>query len=485
MAANVLPAGGTFVWNLAGRGSQTITNNGVTWQNATRLTVNGFGGTYTLADAYVAAASGGPSIFTVTTGTFNTANFNMTPGTFTVNTGATATLGTSTITLNSTITGTIVTVSATATLSAASSTFSITANSLSQTFAGGGKTFGNLTVTGTQASQLIITGANTFNTVTSGEGVQLTMPASTTNTLTTLNAVGRNYGYQYLPGLGFNYVSAPDSAPLSITSDLTVDIKVALANWSPATFPGLIGKNGNTTTQASYAFFINSSGNKLFFQSSANGSTIISHTSTVGTGFANNSTNWVRACIKCDNGAAGHDVEFYTSADGSTWAKLGATVTTAGTTSIFDSPAVLEIGSNTNGTANTPVGNFYEARVYNSYLQASNGTPVFDANFATKTVGNNTFTESSANAATVTINGAQAQVGDGRIGINSSIAATSGTISSTNVVAGDYLVVKDSTAAGNTPFYAGSHGILVSNNTNWSATNAPTGTSNLLLIGAG
>jgi hypothetical protein len=54
----------------------------------------------------------------------------------------------------------------------------------------------------------------------------------------------------------------------------------------------------------------------------------------------------VRVTLDVDNGAGGHDVKFYTSADyGVTWTQLGVTVTTAGTTSIYAGTAPLLVGA--------------------------------------------------------------------------------------------------------------------------------------------
>ena len=62
------------------------------------------------------------------------------------------------------------------------------------------------------------------------------------------------------------------------------------------------------------------------------------------------------------------------------------------------------------------------AKTINAVLSndASEPSAIYRAVFAAKTLGSNTFTESSANAATVTINGTTAQAGDGRISVSAS-----------------------------------------------------------------
>jgi hypothetical protein len=116
-------------------------------------------------------------------------------------------------------------------------------------------------------------------------------------------------------------------------------------------------------------------------------------------------TKWLRATLDVDDGAGNCIVKFYTGDDGTNWTQLGTTVTTAGTASIFDSTAVLETGSLGVGTANLLNGTVYRAIVQSAYDTADNTTSaVFDADFSTQTADALAFTESSTNAATVTIN---------------------------------------------------------------------------------
>jgi len=213
-------------------------------------------------------------------------------------------------------------------------------------------------------------------------------------------ASGTNY--LYLPGVGGNSASTPDSAALDITGDLDLRVKVAaLDDWTPSASTTLLAKYGASGNRSYLLSVYPASGNLVlnWTVDGTSGNELVK-ISTVATGITDGSTKWVRAVLDVNNGASGHDVLFYTSDDGTTWTQLGTTVTTAGTTSVYASTQLLEIGQwNTNNPAR---GKFFRAQVLNGI----GGTVAFDANFETSitSLTQSTFTESSANAATVTIN---------------------------------------------------------------------------------
>jgi hypothetical protein len=201
-----------------------------------------------------------------------------------------------------------------------------------------------------------------------------------------------------LKGISGQYASTPDTAALSITGDIDIQAKVALTDWTPSAVQGLVFKYGLATFR-SYRFQVDTAGT-LTLTWSTDGTATNTRTSTVATGFADGAERWVRVTLDADNGASGHDAIFWTSTDGAIWSQLGTTITTAGTTSIFDSSSLLAVGADSNG--NTPAnGTVYRAIVKNGI----DGTTVFDADFSTQTADALAFTESSTNAATVTING--------------------------------------------------------------------------------
>jgi hypothetical protein len=206
-----------------------------------------------------------------------------------------------------------------------------------------------------------------------------------------------------LNGVAGNYASTPDSAAVSVTGDIDLRCQVALNDWTPSGNNSLIGKyNGGGAGNTSYVLSLKPSGVLSLYWAS-DGVTGITKDSTVATGFSDFTNKWVRATLDVDNGSTQNEVRFYTSDDGTTWTQLGATVTTAGVTSIFNSTLSLEIGSVVGGTINLAAGVIYRAQIRNNILD--NGTGIqFDADFTAQPKLATSFTESSSNAATVTIN---------------------------------------------------------------------------------
>ncbi len=200
-------------------------------------------------------------------------------------------------------------------------------------------------------------------------------------------------------GVNGNYGSSPDSAALSITGDIDLRVFCQFISWTPASESALISKWLDAGLNNDYLLTLQSDG-KLHLYVTQDGTTQISFISSVAVGFSEGSSNWIRAALDVDNGAAGKTTTFYTSSDGSTWTPLGTARTIAGTMTIHDGTGALNVGTYNNGTGFKSTGMFYRAQIYNGIA----GTLAFDANFTTVAKLAASFTESSANAATVTIN---------------------------------------------------------------------------------
>jgi hypothetical protein len=202
--------------------------------------------------------------------------------------------------------------------------------------------------------------------------------------------------YLYLPGINSNYASAPDSAALDITGDIDLRVKVALDDWTPSAAQTLIGKWTTSGNQRSYRLDIQTTGIPLFLWTT-DGSTTSSTAASVAPTITDGTTTWLRVTRNSTTG----DVVFYTSTDGTTWTQLGTTQSTTPNT-MFSGTGVLEIGTVAVGTLQPARGKFFRAQVLNGI----NGTVAFDANFESSITSllQTSFTESSTNGATVTIN---------------------------------------------------------------------------------
>jgi len=204
-----------------------------------------------------------------------------------------------------------------------------------------------------------------------------------------------------LNGVGGNYASAPDSAALDIVGDITLIAQIEADDYTPVSGQSIFGKIA--ASNLSYRLDITSTG-RLNALVSPNGTTYgVNLDSTAAIPFSDLGRGWVAMTRESSSG----NIKFYTAASSSSmpsfpasWTQLGTTV--AGTSgAVFSGNAALNVGANSSGS-NSFSGRIYNAKIYNGYDGA--GTLVFDANFALPAKLATSFTESSSNAATVTIN---------------------------------------------------------------------------------
>ncbi|MDO8487895.1 MAG: hypothetical protein Q7S31_01090 [bacterium] len=184
---------GATVFTFEGRGAFTFTSAGKQFSNP--VTMQMIGGSLTLQDASVFGASN--QTFTLNNGTFDANNFNVTMRLFSSSNSNTRaiTMGTGTWTLTSS--GTIWTTATIAnlTFSGASSIISMTdVNTNAKAFAGGGLTFGSLSITSDGTAGITtFTGANTWTgswTIGAGGVKSIVLPGSTTTTITASSGLG-------------------------------------------------------------------------------------------------------------------------------------------------------------------------------------------------------------------------------------------------------------------------------------------------------
>jgi hypothetical protein len=151
---------GTSTLTFSGGGTQTITSAGKTF--SCPITINTFGGTVQLADAL----NIGTNTLTVTNGTFTTAGYNVTAGVLSSNNSNVRTINLGASTINLTSSGTVLAFATSTNLTFNAGTSLIQFTSATNTLAGGGNTFHNVSFTGTSPTNNSITGVNTFNNFT-------------------------------------------------------------------------------------------------------------------------------------------------------------------------------------------------------------------------------------------------------------------------------------------------------------------------------
>ena len=220
-------------------GTQTITSAGKT---INPVTINGTGGTTSLADA--ANINGA---LTVTLGTFNANNQNVTASSVSIASSAsnTVTMGSGTWAVSD-VTGTIWSVGSLATINANTSTIALS-TSFAVTFAGNGKTYYNLDITGPTAGVThVITGANTFNQISSSKTVYyiIGLQAGATTTVGTWLAQGSSGNILILGSS-----SAGTAATLAVTNPSTINyafikaIDLSVLNAATVTNSNVINSN--------------------------------------------------------------------------------------------------------------------------------------------------------------------------------------------------------------------------------------------------
>jgi len=451
-----------------GRGAYNITTAGVT---ISRLILGR--GTYTLLDALTTS---GPNTGTATfscSGTLNAGANAVTTARFSGSASLTVLNASGTWTLNSidaiTVFGPLI--------PGASSCGSMTINltggadqfkSQAQIFDGSGNIFGTLNHTAVNTVKtLTFVGSNTFTNLNLGSGMTMKNTASAIQTVTAGLAVsGSPNAFLRLTGqTAGSDVNVPDSAALSITGDIGIAVRVALDSWSTGTSAGALVAKMASGSQQSYTFRVTSG--FLSFRYTVLGSTLVTLQSTATVPMADGDLAWVYVTRNATTG----DVKFYTAADSvsipTVWTQLGATV--AGTPSaIFDGTSIVEIGAFTPSGPWRP-GKYYRAVIYSDITQT---TKAFDADFTSKPFGADSFVESSANAATVSIVGA-AQAGDGRLAIASTISGTTAALVLPLGAVVDYLVLSDCVSQGGPSTFAGANSVDHGGNAGWWFTKPP------------
>jgi hypothetical protein len=220
---------------------------------------------------------------------------------------------------------------------------------------------------------------------------------SNTNEPLLLTHTGTNY--LYTSGVSGNFASTPHSSALDITGDIDIRVRVALDNWTPSSGTPTLMSKGYVHC---WLFYLNGSTNISFAPTLSGGTEFTGVTWSSRP--ANGTAIWLRVTRVASTGV----ITFFSAADSSTvpssWTTIGTTTSTAG--NLLSDPAkYVGIGAGVQipATSFEPIaGKFYRAQILNGI----SGTVALDADFTTGITsgGQTTITESSSNAATVTIN---------------------------------------------------------------------------------
>jgi hypothetical protein len=227
---------GTGSLTFSGRTTQSITSNGITFTQ--QLILDSIGGTVQLVDNFSCSSS-----IIINNGTFDASNknasFNTTSGTISLGVGTKSIImGSGVWTFGASSTVWDMTTNATGlTFSGASSTIVLSDTTTSaRTFAGGGLTYGTLTIGDTTGiSQTTISGANTFSTISSTKTVAHTITFSANQTINTWSVTGTSGNVVTL-----NSNSATVPRILTITNQTSgidyLDVINITAPLAPVTF---------------------------------------------------------------------------------------------------------------------------------------------------------------------------------------------------------------------------------------------------------
>lgn len=191
-----------------------------------------------------------------------------------------------------------------------------------------------------------------------------------------------------LGGSVANYLTTPDSTGTSVTGDIDVRADVTLVSWRKLT--GLAGKY--SAGQQSWYLRVSASG-KLNLGWSTDGTNDFQASSTVPIPWPQANRATVRATLDVNNGAGGYTVTFYYSTTrgvAGPWTQLGdPVVTTAGTTSIFNSTTATTFGALQAGS--TQIG---EGRLHGGEVRSGiGGTVVASPTLAAQTAGASSFSD--------------------------------------------------------------------------------------------
>ena len=220
---------------------------------------------------------------------------------------------------------------------------------------------------------------------------------SSTATTTTANYTYVGPTGLVCSGSGANYATVPDAANLTPSTTLEILTRAAAPDYTPTASSSFCAKRADSASNFGYHFKIETSGTLSLIWGTSS-TTVSTDTSTVASGLTDGTQYWFRVLKDFSTGTA----DFYYASDSSSvpssWTAIGTQV--AGSTGTpYNDTNTLAVGV---GATNTGGVEQWSGTIARTVVK-SNGTTVFDADFVSAVDYVTTFTESSSNAATVTI----------------------------------------------------------------------------------
>jgi len=187
--------------------------------------------------------------------------------------------------------------------------------------------------------------------------------------------IGRNTPWKFtvqaggpwlnLPGAGNNGLTTPNHASLAITGDIDIRLDVALDGYREEM--NLAGRYETTGSQRSWLLSLVPNGLRFIWSPDGTFTNAVIVTSTEPVPAHNGQRLCLRVTLDVNNGSGGKTVTFYTGQQiTGRWQPLGAPVTTAGTTSLFNASEGIQLGA-------VPDYNALRARGRLHRLQVRNG----------------------------------------------------------------------------------------------------------------
>ncbi len=207
-----------------------------------------------------------------------------------------------------------------------------------------------------------------------------------------------------LPGVAGNYASTPDHASLDIVGDIFVALDASLYGGRTPTAGTHLASKWNTIGSLSWRVYLDTAGALRLSWSVTGAAVAGDEGNTLPLPISLTGRIVWAVSLDVNDGAGGHVLTWYTAESLAGPWTIHETRTVSGTTSIFSSSAVLEIGTQTNGGASANGIPFHgEIHALQVRSGGTGGSIVANPDFSAQTPGATSFSDSAGR--TWTING--------------------------------------------------------------------------------